>query len=103
MDDNTTQTTFSKDDAWTLTNALRALGVEASVNVRDYVTTERKVAEKYSVRAVITDARHGNVVIRELSAPAVAADVVADMAREIKDRAKQVQARRRVQRAADRS
>lgn len=103
MDDNTTQPTFSKDDAWTLTDALRALGIEASVNVRDYVTAERKVAQRYSVRAVITDARHGNVVIRELSAPAVAAAVVADMAREIKDRAKQVQARRRVQRAADRS
>jgi uridylate kinase len=99
--DNTTQ--FSKDDAWTLADALRALGIEASVTVRDYVTPERKVAEKYSVRAVISDARHGNVVIRELTAPAVATDVAADMAREIKDRAKKVQARRRVQRAADRS
>lgn len=99
--DNTTQ--FSKDDAWTLAEALRALGIDASVTVRDYVTPERKVAQKYSVRAVISDAKHGNVVIRELTAPAVAADVVADMTREIKDRAKKVQARRRVQRAADRS
>jgi uridylate kinase len=99
--DNTTQ--LSKDDAWVLTDALRALGIEASVTVRDYVTPERKVAEKYSVRAVISDARHGNVVIRELTAPAVATDVAADMAREIKDRAKKVQARRRAQRTADRS
>ena len=99
--DDTTQ--FSKDDAWTLADALRALGIEASVTVRDYVTKNREVTQKYGVRAVISDARHGNVVIRELTAPAVAADVVADMTREIKDRAKQVQARRRVQRVADQS
>lgn len=99
--DNTTQ--FSKDDAWTLADAIRALGIEASVTVRDYVTEDRKVAQKYGVRAVISDARHGNVVIRELTAPTVAADVVADMTKEIKDRAKKVQARRRAQRAADRS
>lgn len=99
--DDTAQ--LSKDDAWTLTDALRALGIEASVTVRDYVTPERKVAQRYSVRAVISDARHGNVVIRELDAPAVAADVVADMTSEIKGRAKKVQARRRIQRAADRN
>jgi hypothetical protein len=99
--DNATQ--LSKDDAWTLTEALRALGIEASVTVRDYVTPERKVAQKYGVRAVISDARNGNVAIRELTTPAVAADVVAEMTREVKDRAKKVQARRRVQRATDRS
>jgi hypothetical protein len=71
--------------------------------MRDYVTEVNTVAQRYSVRAVLVDAKHGNTVVRSLTAPVVASEIAADMQRDLKVRATGTQARKRVQRAADRS
>lgn len=101
---NVAQTEFSLDAAQTLATELRAAGIiDVRVTVRDYVTPENTVGQRYSVEAVISDAKHGNIIVRTLRGPAVAADVAKDMQREVKDRAKGTRSRLRAERDEDKS
>lgn len=97
-------TEFSKDDAHKLADELRAAGLtDVHVSVRDYVTPENTVGQRFAVEAVIRDAKHGNTIVRTLREPAVATAVAKDMQREVKDRAKGTRSRLRVERDGEQS
>lgn len=93
----TMETEFSGDSAHVMATELRAAGItDVCVMVVDYATPENTVGQRYSVKAVIRDSRHGNTIVRTLRGPAVAADVAKEMQREVKSRAKETRARMRV-------
>ena len=104
-----TTITMTQTDAVALVTAFRALAVEAQVRATDYApknaegTYTGEVKTRYSVTAVIRDARHGNTVVRELREPSDVAAVVADMQREVTARAKVTRSRIRAERDAGRS
>lgn len=109
VEDAVKSITMTQTDAAALVTAFRALGVEAQVRATDYApknadgTYTGEVKTRYSVTAVIRDARHGNTVVRELREPSDVAAVVADMQREVTARAKVTRSRIRAERDAGRS
>lgn len=98
-------TELSRDAAIDLAAAIRAELPGASVVARshDYATPEGDVAQRYSVEVVVRDARHGNVVVRTLRAPAAPKAVAVDVQREVRERARDMRTRVRAERSTDRS
>lgn len=103
-------TELALDVAHKMAADLRAIGgIEVGVKTHDFApknadgTYTGEVLTRYSVACVIRDAKHGNTIVRDLCEPCDVSAVAADMAREVKDRAKATRARIRTERSVNRS